>query len=319
MNRRAFTLIELLVVIAIIAILIGLLLPAVQKVREAANRMKCTNTLKQLGLALHNYESTNGTFPQGRNQYPLVVSAPARLLAYVEQANLQNLIDPNGTLAVGGQNDLAAKNRMALFVCPSDPANGRVPGSAYFGTNYVACNGTGVTVDATGAITGYLKIPDGNGVFAQTPTRIADILDGTSNTAAFSESTIGNGVAITSPPTDPQQARMVILEVAGGNDTTPADCDGGNGTWNVKRGEQWINGHYGYTLYNHYYTPNQLGKWDCGNASHNKALTAARSNHPGGVNLLLCDGSVRFVSNTVNLATWRALATRSGAEVVGDY
>ncbi len=317
--RRAFTLIELLVVIAIIAILIGLLLPAVQKVREAAARIKCTNNLKQLGLAMHNYEGVYRAFPQGRNQYPKVVSAPARLLAYVEQANLQNLIDPEGTLAVGGQNDTAAKNRVGLLVCPSDPQNGVVPGSAYFGTNYVACNGTGVTWDAAGNVTGYLKIPDGNGVFAQVPTRIADITDGTSNTAAFSESLLGNGVTPSGTPTDPQTARLVVLEVAGGNDPTPADCDGGSGTWNARRGEQWINGHYGNTLYNHYYPPNVRGKWDCGNGSHNKGLTAARSNHTGGVNLLLCDGSVRFVGNGVQLAAWRALATRSGGEVPGDF
>jgi prepilin-type N-terminal cleavage/methylation domain-containing protein/prepilin-type processing-associated H-X9-DG protein len=317
-NRPAFTLIELLVVIAIIAILIGLLLPAVQKVREAAARMSCQNNLKQLGLAMHNYEGALGAFPQGRNQYPKVVSAPGRLLAYVEQANLQNLVDPDGTLAVGGRNDLAAKNRVALLVCPSDPQNGKVPGSAYFGVNYVACNGIGVTFDAAGNVVGYLKIPDGNGVFAQVPTRVGDITDGLSNTAAFSESLVGNGAAVSGVPTDPQTVRLAVLEVPGGNDPTPAACESGAGTWNPRRGEQWINGHYGNTLYNHFYTPNQPGKWDCGNGSHNKGLTAARSNHAGGVNLLLCDGSVRFVQNGVAQAAWRALATRNGGEVPGE-
>jgi len=318
-RHNGFTLIELLVVIAIIAILIGLLLPAVQKVREAAARAKCQNNLKQLGLAMHNHEGTLGAFPQGRNAFPQVVSAPARLLAYVEQANLQNLIDPNGTLAVGGQNDTAAKNRLTLFICPSDPQNGQVPGSAYFGTNYVANNGLGVRLDASGNIAAYLKIAEGDGVFAQIPVRIAGIPDGTSNTAAFSESLVGDGSPVSGPPTDRQTIRRVVLEVTGGNDPTPTDCQNGNGTWNPRRSEQWINGHYGNTLYNHFYTPNQAGKWDCGNGSHNKGLTAARSNHTGGVNLLLVDGSVRFVRDGVNPVAWTGLGTRAGGEVLGDF
>lgn len=318
-GRGGFTLVELLVVIAIIGVLIGLLLPAVQKVREAANRIRCQNNLKQLGLAMHNYEGTYQAFPPGRNAYPKVVSAPARLLAYVEQAALQNLIDPDGTLAAGGQNDNAAKNRVNLLLCPSDPQNGQVQGSAYFGTNYVACTGTGATFGPTGAITGYLTIASGNGVFAQTPVRVMDVMDGLSNTAAFSEHMIGTGAVIAATPTDLHTIGRAVLEVAGGSDPVPASCDAGTGAWNHRRGEQWINGHYGHTLYNHFYTPNPSGKWDCGNASHNKGLTAARSAHPGGVNLLLVDGSVRFVSNSVDLSTWRALATRAGGEVPSDF
>jgi prepilin-type processing-associated H-X9-DG protein len=308
----------LLVVIAIVAILIGLLLPAVQKVRESAARANCANNLKQLGLAMHNYELVNGAFPQGRNQFPKVVSAPARLVAYVEQASLQQLIDADGTLAPGGQNDLAGKHPVPLLTCPSDLQAGQVAGSGYFGSNYVACNGTGATFDAAGAITAYLKIPDGNGVFAQTPTKVMDISDGLSNTAAFSESTLGNSVLPTGVPIDPPSIRLLIVQVSGGNDPTPADCDAGNGEWNSKRGEQWINGHYGHTLYNHFYPPNP-SKWDCGNASGNKGLTGPRSNHGGGVNLLLCDGSTRFVRDGVALRLWRALATRAGGEAIADY
>jgi prepilin-type processing-associated H-X9-DG protein len=92
-----------------------------------------------------------------------------------------------------------------------------------------------------------------------------------------------------------------------------------NGAWAANRGGQWINGHFGNTLYNHYYTPNPVGKWDCGNASHSKALSTARSYHAAGVNILLADGSVRFVRNTIQLGAWRALGTRAGGEVVGEY
>jgi prepilin-type N-terminal cleavage/methylation domain-containing protein/prepilin-type processing-associated H-X9-DG protein len=303
-RRSAFTLIELLVVIAIIAILIALLVPAVQKVRGAAARTQCLNNLKQIGLAMHAYEGAHRSFPRARNAWPLVHSSLSRLLPYVEQENLQRLVDYT-TPPTSAQNAFASQTKVALFLCPTDAANGQVPGIPDFGTNYVANNGSGAV--------GFGLIASGDGLFTQTPVRIADIRDGTSNTAAFSESIIGNGVLPTGfPPADP---RLVVLEVPGGSDPTPAACTSGAGVWSARRGAKWIDGHYGNTLYNHYYPPNSTN-WDCGNGSHNKGLSTARSYHENGVHTLFADGSVRQLGDSISLYNWRALSTRAGEEVI---
>jgi prepilin-type N-terminal cleavage/methylation domain-containing protein/prepilin-type processing-associated H-X9-DG protein len=313
-RRPAFTLIELLVVIAIIAILIGLLLPAVQKVREAAARAKCQNNLKQLGLAMHNYEGALSTFPPGLPIFFRAFSPHAQLMPHVEGDNTFRLIDftrspvPT-TIPVfddGSANLAPARIRVPLFLCPSDKDS--IPNSQFSGTNYVACTGTGLVNQ------GWLD--NGDGVFKQTtPRRVTDITDGTSNTVAFSE-TIKGGNA-TGTGTDPREFyKQIPLRFF------PPYLDAGacssSSTWVGNRGERWTTGRYGDAgLYNHFYTPNSTSP-DCVNSVGGAGWTAARSRHSGGVNALMCDGSIRFVRDSISAQTWYAVATITGGEVISS-
>ena len=312
MKRKAFTLVELLVVIAIIGILIALLLPAVQAAREAARRTQCSNNLKQLGLALHNYQTALRTFPPARLDWPQVYSPQAMLLPYLEQANLQKLVDFDVSFAGADEaswgNAAAARTRVSSFNCPSGRV--QVPGADFGTTHYMANVGTGLKKG------GSLLWEDAaaDGLFWENSrVSFADIRDGSSNTVAFSETTLGNGGE--APTAAPSETQGIVLLLSGGAETTPGDCGAGAGQWWPQRGVRWIQGSYGFTLYNHYYRPNAAA-YDCGNNSRTHGLTAARSQHPGGVAALYCDGSVHFISNSIALPTWRALATRSGGEVV---
>jgi len=327
-RRPGFTLIELLVVIAIIAVLIALLLPAVQAARESARRAQCTNNLKQMGLALHNYHAQWNSFPVGflyAYQGVLPVSSPlqyrwsvlAQMAPQLEQTNLFNALNFNFPIAhmptssgalfwpYFEANTTAMATQVALFLCPSDgappPAVGTGP------TNYAFCAGDGSNGgDATNA----------DGVFILGPAEsVANVTDGTSLTAAASEQILGiaGPYSQTTPLPVPIPWTWAMARVVAGPLTDPACALAPDG-WLLNKGSSWWDGNYQNALYNHYLTPN-ANRPDC-IVYHNPGWKAARSFHPGGVNLLFCDGHVAFAKDTVNLNVWRAISTRNGGEVI---
>ena len=343
-ESRAFTLIELLVVIAIIAVLIALLLPAVQSAREAARRIQCTNNLKQLGIALHNYHSSTNSFPVGflfpKSTSGLPVpalhyrwSVLAQMTPYLEQSNVYNALNMNFPIAAGPtgvygvgpwttfkENTTSLATKVNFFLCPSDAAAPptMLPGSVLSGpTNYHFSTGDGSPYSNNIGDAG-LTVPANGAFVLREAQNIATFLDGSSLTAAASEQLIGpaNGGASTQNggTYTGQDVRRAAAMTPG--PLSDAGCSSPTG-WRLDKGLGWWDGDYRSTLYNHYLTPNSKS-FDCWQTSppHNPALKAARSNHPGGVNALFCDGHVQFVKDTVNLATWRGLGSRNGGEVL---
>jgi prepilin-type N-terminal cleavage/methylation domain-containing protein/prepilin-type processing-associated H-X9-DG protein len=304
LRRHAFTLIELLVVIAIISILIGLLLPAVQKIREAANRMKCTSHLKQMGLALHNYHDTNSALPPGVDAKRF--SAQVYLLPYIEQDNLHRTIAMN-LMATDPANAPPKAVPVPIFRCPSDPQSSFPAG--FSGNTYLGNYGSGILWAQAST--------DGIFNFQGKPLKLSDIRDGASNTAAFSERRAGdfnNGQA--TDATD-------LFQTAGAAAPTTADqavatCQGINPTdlanqWRSDYGGYWIQGFH-MTLYTHAGLPNTRS---CA-FPPGAMMMVANSAHMGGINVGLCDGSVRFVGRGISTATWRAIGSRNGGETISD-
>jgi prepilin-type N-terminal cleavage/methylation domain-containing protein len=307
-SRSAFTLIELLVVIAIIAILIGLLLPAVQKVREAAARLKCQNNLKQIGLALHNYHDVYKAFPaasQG-NGY----SALAVLLPFAEQDNIYKAFDQ--TQSPGAAvNQPVRSNVIAIFLCPSDPVTSTPVGLP--GVNYRMNCGTSIVNSYPTAANASMPPPNG-GFWPNLPQRVADITDGTSTTAAFSEHVKGDySDAIASPNGDTFQPGTYPSTA----DEALAQCNAIDATnlsfqGNSNAGDHWSSSGHTSTRYYHAFPP---GNRSC-MFPPQRISTTANSGHTNIVNVLLFDGSVRTVPYSVDLAAWRAMGTRNGGETL---
>jgi prepilin-type N-terminal cleavage/methylation domain-containing protein/prepilin-type processing-associated H-X9-DG protein len=356
MGRRGFTLIELLVVIAIIAVLIALLLPAVQAAREAARRSQCVNNLKQIGLALHNYHDVNGTFPMGAGSGWYTTGAPyynskhnwsihAAILPQLGLTPLYNAINFNwGTADAPTQlptfaiNSTAIQAQVSTFLCPSDPYAlvNLATGTADANNCYFGC--IGATSDTLGAFASgapSLATVPTSGLFAfQQSKGINQVTDGTSNTVAFAESTVGytgeaprakliglTGVAMPTGATGALQFNVFNSPdgVRAGFAACNAAWTAGTKTPDKQRGDAWATGGMAMTLFNTVATPNAYNDtWAyCGRDGSGTMASFSNSDsyHPGGVNVLIADGSVRFIKDTINQLTWWALGTMAGGEV----
>ena len=346
-NKPGFTLIELLIVISIIAVLMALLLPAVQSAREAARRMRCVNNLKQLGLGLLNYESTHGALPpqqvlrfspNGASvAWKSTWGVTSRIVPYLEQGPLYNAI--NHSLAIGkADNATVVSQRLGMLICPSevhpDPivvTNATTGAVAVYGvSNYGWCEGDWYIFGGKGGM------PNRGGFGPNMSKTLSAFTDGLSQTMVASEvktytqayhdcDTVpgpvsGNPFAVP----DPSAIRVLIAAGATGSGCRLASGTPGGGH------TRWASGNSFYDGFTTALPPNSsapaganaldtdLCTMDEDDGGPTYSAVTSRSHHPGGVNVLFGDGSVHFIKETVDWRNWRALGTIAGSEVVSS-
>jgi type II secretory pathway pseudopilin PulG len=323
-RRAAFTIVELLVVTAVIAVLVALLLPAVQQVREAARRTQCRNNLKQLGLALHTYHDTHRVLPNltystagvSKPWHWRGFSAHTMLLPMLEQQSLYNQLNfSDWALDSSGRNDQRCRVAIPTFLCPSDLRSPPDPG-----VNYAFCLGANVGFSNDGIT---LTTSQQNGILTGTvAVRFANVTDGLSNTIAASEQISGGGADRRSqlanyrhgpgtipagmPPDFPPYGQLFAWGVACGGQTEIG----------TRVGRLWHRGLPGQTAFNTLLPPNSMipncsvhCQSDCD--TDGPGIYTARSRHVGGVQVLLVDGAVRFVGDSIDTPTWQRLGARS--------
>jgi prepilin-type N-terminal cleavage/methylation domain-containing protein len=316
--RRGFTLIELLVVIAIIAVLIGLLLPAVQKVREAAARSKCQNQLRQLGIALHAYESGAGFFPPGGdNQGGWGMSWMYHILPFIEQGPLYNklVVTGNPGYANATNNTAVANVTIPSFRCPSSPlpAIGAVNNATTQPGDYTAIAGcmNGIGGVSQTDYTGNTGRSTNNGVLYQwSKVKIMDITDGTTNTIILGEISGGyRATAGSSTLTDTRPGRAFGFLMGSNVDWTNATANSDN------RGMNWTSMRYQIN-YSGNATMDATTGIIAGQSGANHPLSSA---HPGGAGVVVGDGSVRFLTDGTALTILGPLSSRNDGIVLSDY
>lgn len=335
-HRRGFTLVELLVVIAIIGILVGLLLPAVQAAREAARRMQCSNNLKQLGLAAHNFESSYKYFPPGEWTRAATTASTTRpawttaVLGFLEQANKFNQFNFTVDVNVDPINLPARQQDVPAFICPSEPSEAQfTAGGVTVGRlNYFGSIGGAADSRQPDGLAGIFSGNFSNVQLNETPkgVKIGGVTDGTSNTALHSEIMRKFGDTTVVNYTTNKQSGDIATGVGlvdGRNDT---GCRAGTtaGTRINYVGLQYYRGGINHTsLYTHTLPINwnrntgnvATQRYTCGDASFRRAHINAGSYHTGGANAVFCDGSVRFFSDATDFAVWYAMGTRGNGEV----